>query len=178
MHNIAIIADTHDNSPAVVWIIEYLNQHQISTTLHAGDLIAPDIVQRFADHYQGELHFVFGNNDGERALLERRATEATNITCHLTEMRQELFGKQVFMHHYSSVAESIAKSGEFDLAVGGHDHQYRVNQYGGCLFVNPGNTVTKDKWQTYDPDKESSFVVLDLVTMEHQRIMLPKELQG
>lgn len=171
--NIAIISDTHDNSPAVVWIIEYLNEHGITTALHAGDLIAPGILQRFADHYQGHLHFVFGNNDGERALLERRATEAHNITCHLTELRQEFAHKQVFMQHYSSIAESVAKSGEFDLCIGGHDHQYRTTIYGQSLFINPGNAVTKDKWQASEQDRESSFVVLNLATMQHERIMLP-----
>lgn len=173
---IAIMSDTHDNTPAIVWIIEYLNEHKIETALHAGDMINPGILYRFRDHYQGHLHFIFGNNDGEQALAERRANASENLTCHLQEMRLEIEGKQIFMNHYSSISESVAKSGEFDLAIGGHDHEYRVIEHGKCLFINPGNSVTKDKWLPQEPDKESSFVIIDLETMEHERVMVPTTL--
>ncbi len=173
---IGIISDTHDNSPAIVWIIEYLNQHDIPVALHAGDMINPGILFRFRDHYQGHLHFVFGNNDGEQALAERRSHESQNLTCHLTEMRLELEGRKIFMNHYSSISESVAKSGEFDISIGGHDHLFRVITYDSCLFINPGNTVTKDKWLPQDPDRESSFVILDLATMMHERVMVPQSL--
>lgn len=107
---IAIMSDTHDNSPAIVWIIEYLNQHQIKTAFHAGDMINPGILYRFRDHYQGHLHFIFGNNDGEQALAERRANASPNLTCHLQEMRLELEGRKLFMNHYSmSCASSTSK---------------------------------------------------------------------
>ncbi len=174
---IAILSDTHDNTPAIVWIIEYLNDKCITTALHAGDMINPGILYRFRDHYQGHLHFIFGNNDGENALAERRANVAKNLTCHLWEMRLELEGRNIFMNHYSTISETVAKSGEFDVAIGGHDHQYRVIEHDKCLFINPGNTVTKDKWLPQEPDKESSFVILDLESLKHERVMLPKEFQ-
>lgn len=174
---IAIISDTHDNTPAIVWIIEYLNQNKIETALHAGDMINPGILYRFRDHYHGHLHFVFGNNDGETALAERRSNSAKNLTCHLLEMRLELDNKKIFMNHYSSISEQVAKSGEFDLCIGGHDHMYRVNNHENSIFVNPGNTVTKDKWLPQKPDNESSFAIVDLSSMEVERIMLPKEFQ-
>lgn len=175
---IAIISDTHDNTPAIVWIIEYLNEHKIEVALHAGDMINPGILYRFRDHYQGHLHFVFGNNDGEQALAERRAQMAENITCHLQEMRLEIEGVAFFMNHYSSISESMAKSGEFAVCIGGHDHLYRVTKHGKSQFINPGNTVTKDKWLPQVPDKESSFVVLELESLQHERIMLPIEFQS
>lgn len=174
---IAIISDTHDNTPAIVWIIEYLNQHNIEIALHAGDMINPGILYRFKDHYQGHLHFVFGNNDGEQALAERRSNAAENLTCHVMEMRQTFGNKTFFMNHYSSMSESVARSGEFDVCVGGHDHLFRVKKYGNTVFINPGNTVTKDKWLPQAPDKESSFVVLDTDTMETERILLPDTFQ-
>lgn len=175
---IALISDTHDNSPAIVWIINYLNDHQIKVALHAGDMINPGILYRFRDHYQGHLHFVFGNNDGEQALAMKRAMEIDNITCHLWEYNQELEGKKIFMTHYSSMATLAAKSGEFDLCVGGHDHQFRVEQYGKSVFANPGNTVTKDPWLPQEADKLSSFALVELDRMEITQISLPKEYQG
>lgn len=171
--NIAIISDTHDNSAAVVWIIEYLNEHKITTVLHAGDIINPGMLVRFRDHYEGQVHFVFGNNDGEKAKSQLLASESKNLICHFEEMRLELAGKKIFMNHYSSISESVAKSGEVDIAIGGHDHDYRVIEHGKCLFINPGNTLVKDKWQLQEVDKVSSFVVLDLATMQHERVMVP-----
>lgn len=170
---IAIISDTHDNTPAVVWIVEYLNQHTIRTALHAGDMISPGICRRFVDHYEGHLHFVFGNNDGEQAIISELAATSDKLSCYQEEMQLELAGKKIFMNHYSSIAELVAQSGEFAVCIGGHDHQYRVVEHGNSLFINPGNTVTKDKWDTYQPNSESSFVVLDLATMQHVRVMVP-----
>lgn len=175
---IAILSDTHDNTPAIVWIIEYLNDNGIGVAFHAGDMINPGILHRFRDHYQGHLHFIFGNNDGENALAERRANNSKNLTCHLWEMQLALENRHIFMNHYSTIGEIVANSGEFDLVIGGHDHQYRVIEHGNCLFINPGNTVTKDKWLQHEVDRESSFVVLDLESMKHERIMLPKEFQS
>lgn len=80
------------------------------------------------------------------------------------------------MNHYSTIGETVAKSGEFDVCIGGHDHQYRVIEHGNSVFINPGNTVTKDKWLPQDPDRESSFVILDLATMNHERVMVPTDL--
>ncbi len=170
---IAIISDTHDNTPAIVWIIEYLNQKKIGIAFHAGDLINPGIIRRFHDHYQGQFHFVFGNNDGEKAIAIQRVDTYDNVTCHLEEMRMNLESKYIFMNHYSSISETVARSGEFDLCIGGHDHQYRAKQYEKSLFINPGNTVTKDKWLPQVADEESSFAIIDLETMEHERVMVP-----
>lgn len=173
---IAIISDTHDNSPAIVWIIEYLNEHKIPVALHAGDLINPGILFRFRDHYQGEFHFVFGNNDGEQTIAAQRSTEAKNITCHWHYADLEFDNRKIFMNHYSTIGEKIVKSGEYDLVIGGHDHQYRVIEHENSLFINPGNTVTKDKWLPQAADHESSFVILDTESMKHERVMVPTNL--
>src|SRR5688572_3266032 len=123
MMKVAIISDTHDNTPAIVWIIEYLNEHAIPMAFHGGDLINPGIIRRFIEHYQGHLHFIFGNNDGEQRLLALRAKDSTNVTCHGTQMNLELDGRKIFMNHYSEVSEEVAKNGVFDIAIGGHDHE-------------------------------------------------------
>ena len=118
------------------------------------------------------MHYIFGNNDGERAIHLSRAEAAENMTCYGDVMIQEFETKRIFMNHYSSKAIECAKLGNFDVCIGGHDHLYRVEKYRETLFINPGNTVTKDKWLPQDPDRESSFVILDLETMETERVMV------
>ncbi len=174
---IAIISDTHDNSPAVVWIIEYLNKNEIKTALHAGDLINPTLLLRIKDHYLGHFHFVMGNNDGEKIILAQIASSNENITCHNREMDLEIEGKKFYMNHYSYIAESIAQSGDYHISIGGHDHQQRTKKYDNTLFINPGNTVTKDKWLLNPKaESQSTFVLLDLETLEPEVITLPKDL--
>lgn len=174
---IALITDTHDNTPAIAWIIQYLNEHSITIALHAGDLINPGVVVRFNKHFKGHFHFIFGNNDGERAGLMHRSAGFENVTCHGDTLRMELGGKTFFMHHFSDLAEEMAQSGVFDVCIGGHDHQFRVIE-GPSLFINPGNTVTKDAWLPQEADKESGFVLLDLETLAVERILLPIEFQA
>ncbi len=171
---IAVISDTHDNTLSIVWIIEYLNEHQIPVAFHAGDIINPGILFRFGDHYTGHLHFVFGNNDGEQKIVVERVAKYQNMTCHGDLMDFTLENKRIFMNHYSDISEPMAQSGQFDMCIGGHDHQYRVKQFGKSVFINPGNTVTKDKWLPQEQDKESSFVIVDLDTMQTERVMVPQ----
>lgn len=170
---IGIISDTHDNTPAVSWIIDYLNGHGITTALHAGDLISPGIITRFEDYYDGHLHFVFGNNDGEIMMITHIAANSDKLTCHNREMSLEIEGKRIFMNHYSTFAQAQAKAGGYDVCVGGHDHQYRITPFEPTLFINSGNTVTHDKWMgESDRDTPNSFVVLDLESLETQQVIV------
>lgn len=169
---IALISDTHDNTPALDWIISYLNQHEVSTAFHAGDLISPGNLKLFEKKYNGELHFVFGNNDGERAKLTELAQQSKKITLHRQGMNLTFERKKMFMHHYSSIGELVAQSGEFDLVIGGLDHTFRVREYGNTLFINPGTTTLVDEVLGDRSEKDKSFVILDLKTMEYERIMV------
>jgi putative phosphoesterase len=170
---IAIISDTHDNAQAVTWIIDQLNQQNISTAFHAGDIINPGIIKLFEEAYKGELHFVFGNNDGEMGRALKNIAQSNKTFCYFEAMDKELAGKRIFMNHYSSIVELVAQAEVFDLAIGGHDHNYRTKQYGKTLFINPGTTSLADYYLGRREKSDKSFVILDLQTMEHQRVMIP-----
>lgn len=161
---IAIISDTHENYPATKWIIDYLDKHEILTALHAGDIISPPLLNLFVEHYRGHLHFVFGNNDGEKTGLSLIAEKNEKLTCHKNEMRLELLNKKIYMNHYSATSEDMVHSGLFDVSVGGHDHQFRVKEVNGCLFINPGSTALQEP--------EHSFVVLNVATMEWEKVVV------
>lgn len=169
---IAIISDTHDNTQAVDWIIKYLHQHQITLAFHAGDIINPSNINLFEKTYQGELHFVFGNNDGEQGRTIRNISGSKKTFCYHEAMDKEFSGKRIFMNHYSSIVELVAQSNLFDVAIGGHDHNYRTKQYGKTLFVNPGTTSLADFYLGFRDESDKSFVVVDLETMEHERVMI------
>lgn len=172
---IGVISDTHDNTRAVVWIIEFLNQHSINTSFHAGDLISPGIIRRFKSHYQGHLHFVFGNNDGELSAISSIAKNSAKLTCHNREMYLNLEEKDIFMNHYAKLVERIAQSSnDFDLCIGGHEHIFETKTFDKTLFINPGHTMVMDRWQRdIENQNPPSFVILDLKNLKSEKILLP-----
>ena len=162
---IAIVSDTHDNFSLFKKLIQMLNEKKIRILLHAGDLVSPPILRIVQDIYQGEFHFVFGNNEGERFLLAKTALSAENITCHNFEAELEIDERKIYMIHYSSIAERIAKLGNYDLVIGGHDHKARRVEYGKGVFINPGNLANVER-------VEKSFMVVDLENLQSEKIIL------
>lgn len=173
---IAIISDTHDNTPAIVWIIEYLNKNEIHSALHAGDIINPGNIAIFEETYKGELHFVFGNNDGDHGRIMNMVSKSSKLFCYHETMEKEFIDKSFFMNHYSSISELVAKSGEFDFIIGGHDHKYRIIKHGKSTFINPGTTSLTDISRGFLAKDQLSFVIIDLDTNQIERINLPENL--
>jgi uncharacterized protein len=171
----AIIADTHDNTKAVVWIIDYLNKNDIKLAFHAGDIINPANIVLFEENFNGELHFVFGNNDGEQGRTLKKIASSKKTFCYFEMMDKEFLGKKIFMNHYSSIGEIVAQAELFDLVIGGHDHDYRFKQYGESLFINPGTTSLADFYVGRRAENDKSFVTIDLDTLKHQRVLVPND---
>ena len=165
---IAVVSDTHDNFEKISWLIDYLNEREIKTCLHCGDLINPGGIWRFLEHYRGELHLVPGNNDGERAVMQRMADENPEKFYFYKEgfAKLELAGKKIFMIHDSALAIMVAQGDEFDYCLGGHDHQFRRVEYGKTVFINPGNMVIKDKYIPREVDFPDTLAILDLESGE------------
>jgi len=83
------------------------------------------------------MYAVFGNNDGDRLLLERKA--GAFFTFRDTVMTLELGGHRVVVMHYPDVARSLLRSGDFELVIYGHSHEAVVEAGEGRLLLNPGS---------------------------------------
>lgn len=171
---IALLSDSHDNPRSIAWVIKYLNKHEIQLAFHAGDMVTPGIPRRFAEYFKGQLHYVFGNHEGEGYMHAKKEQEHNNLHCHNRFMDLSLEGRRMFMIHESYIGELVAQSHVFDLVVSGHDHTYRAKTFGKTLFINPGHLLLLDDWGKGTEDKENSFVLVDLSTMTHERIIVPK----
>ena len=68
---IGILSDTHDNVPKTRAAVKRLNTEGVACVLHAGDFIAPFIIDTLKD-LAAPMTGVFGNNDGDRILLEKK----------------------------------------------------------------------------------------------------------
>src|SRR5512136_1142704 len=76
---IGLISDTHDNIPLIEKAVSRLNQEKVELVLHAGDYVAPFVIQKFKA-LNCKLIGVFGNNDGDHELLRKRFSETENCT--------------------------------------------------------------------------------------------------
>jgi putative phosphoesterase len=135
---IGIIADTHDRLPLIDEAIQELNRERVELVLHAGDYIAPFVVSKFKP-LKARLVGVFGNNDAERDLLNRKFSEiGAQIRGRFAELKIE--GLKIALMHgdEAELLDSIIKTDSYDIVVHGHTHQAVTRKEGDTLIVNPG----------------------------------------
>lgn len=133
---LGIISDTHDRVPAIEAAVEMFNRAGLEAVLHLGDFVAPFALLPFRA-LDAPLYAVYGNNDGERAGLERIFRDngwRLNDRPWILDLR----GKRIAMLHEPSPLDRFTRAGGIDLAAFGHTHEPLVERRGGTLVVNPG----------------------------------------
>ena len=155
MTKIALISDSHDNIWNLAKALEAIRESGAEILLHCGDLIAPFIVTHLAEGFPGEIHIVFGNNDGDGRLLQTLAAQHERVHLHGIYHELEAGGRRIAMIHYPEPALRIAQSGQLDLVCYGHNHTKHHQRIGDCLLVNPGELMGlngEPTWGLYDCD--------------------------
>lgn len=133
---IGLVADTHDNLPAIHNAVARLREHGVGALLHAGDFVAPFALPPWRE-LSVPVVGVLGNNDGERVILARRFAEfGWELGAKFAFV--EFDSVRVAMHHEPEPVEALAASGLYDLVVYGHTHELAVRQIGAVWVVNPG----------------------------------------
>ncbi|MEI6512217.1 MAG: metallophosphoesterase [bacterium] len=158
---IGIISDSHDHLTYVKQAVDIMNERMIDSVLHAGDYVAPFVINEFA-RLKAPLHGIYGNNDGERVGLSIKFKQIGSIQ--VQPLFIELAGKQIAMVHEPELVASLASSGRYNLIIYGHTHQLETTK-GNPLIINPGELCG---WLT----GKATCVILDLDTMEPEVITL------
>jgi len=130
---IGIMSDTHDNLVPTRRAIELFNSKKVEFVIHAGDYTSPFTLKLFKELNCG-FAGVFGNNDGDKLLLQERA--GGNL--HNQPYIFTLAGKRIVVMHEQYVADALADSGHFDLVIYGHTHKAQVRRVKDALLINPG----------------------------------------
>ena len=134
---IGLMSDTHDRLDAVETAIDFFNRQGVTDVLHAGDLVSPLVVPKFS-RLEAKLHYVWGNNEGDREFVRVRFGEIGVVP--LGDFAAlELSRRRIALLHgtHEHIVDSLVKSGLYDLVVRGHDHMAEVIE-GKTLLVNPG----------------------------------------
>lgn len=134
---IGILSDTHDHMPNIEKAVELFSKIGVEAVIHAGDFCSPFTLAQFkplADKGL-KMYAVFGNNDGDRALLVRRGGEF----CSFQDGSRivTLDGRTFAVMHYPDLADDLFRSGAYDVVIYGHDHKRRV-EGGAKKLLNPG----------------------------------------
>ena len=134
---IGLMADTHDRVEAVERAVDLFNELGVGHVLHAGDLVSPFVAPKFAG-LKAKLHFVWGNNEGDRESVRLRLGKLGIKP--LGDFAAMVLGeRRIALLHGTNenIVEVLARSGSFDIVVRGHTHRAEIRE-GQTLLINPG----------------------------------------
>jgi hypothetical protein len=155
-----IIADTHDNMTALKKAVDYFNDRNVQHVIHAGDFISP-FTFRVLNSLNSGFTGIFGNNDGDRLLLQKQSNGKIHNQPHLLELDK----RKIIVMHEHHIIDALAQSGCYDLVIYGHTHTPDIRTVNNTLIINPGEA---SGWLYGKP----TIVVADLTTMTAEIIAL------
>ncbi len=164
MTRVAIFSDSHDHMWNMERALAQVQAQGCEVLLHCGDLCAPFMIKQIANAFSGDVHMVFGNNDGDGRLLQMVGSQFERVTHHGPYAELEIDGRRIAMIHYPRPARRIAQSGQFDVVCYGHDHTRHHETLGATHLLNPGEIMGKDHdptWALYDTESNRiQFITL------------------
>ena len=131
------MSDSHDRWDNLEKAVKLANENDCKILLFAGDFCAPTGIP-VLEKFNGDVKFVWGNNEAEKMGLTRKCDASKKIQLCGNIFEGVFDGVKIFMNHYPRISELAAKSGEFDLCIYGHLHEYHEEKVNKCLLVNPG----------------------------------------
>jgi putative phosphoesterase len=123
--------------------------NEANALLFCGDFCAPFTLTQLARGFDGPVHAVLGNNDGDPRLLVQMAEEAGNVTLHGQLAELEIGGLKIAVNHYPEIARGLAHSARYDVVCYGHDHVAHEEHVGATLLLNPGEIMGRFGRRTY-----------------------------
>lgn len=137
---VGVISDSHDNIWMLARAMESLKN--VDVILHCGDIVAPFMIVRLGETLPNvPIHIVWGNNDGDKVLLQQKASHYDKITVHGDFAEIEIDGWNFAMNHYPAIAQRLAKTGLYQVVCYGHDHTLHHEWIGQTLLLNPGELM-------------------------------------
>ena len=135
---IGLLSDTHDHLPLIDEAIKQLNKMNTELVLHAGDYVSPFVIEHFKQ-LKAPLIGVFGNNDGDRALLKKKFAElGADIRGRFSFVLVD--GLRIALLHgdETDLMRSLLELESHDVLVSGHTHVQKTFRKGRTLVINPG----------------------------------------
>jgi putative phosphoesterase len=163
---IGVLSDIHDNLDNLRKALAIFEERGVQALIFCGDFCSPIPPRVMAGEFEGDVHCVFGNGDGDRfAMLNAANTQYPNLKLHGEYAELEFEGVKVAVTHYPFYARALARTGDYQAVFSGHTHEARQERIGACLWVNPGEILGwkgKASCAVYDTAANS----VDIVSIE------------
>ncbi len=157
---IGIISDTHDNMPQIKKAVDLFHERKVEHVIHAGDFTSPFTFRIFKNLACG-FTGIFGNNDGDKLLLNKMSGGRVFNQPHIFE----LAGKKIVVMHEHHLVDALSDSGHYDIIIYGHTHKPEIKKVKDTFVINPGEAGS---W-LYG---KSTIAVADLSLMMAETILL------
>lgn len=132
---IGIISDTHDNMTSLKKAVALFNQRKVRHVIHAGDFTSP-FTFRILNELKCSFTGIFGNNDGDKLLLQKMSEGKIFNQPHIFELSD----RKIVLLHEHFIVDSLADSRHYDLVIYGHTHKPEIRKNKNTLIINPGET--------------------------------------
>jgi len=127
-----------------------------------GDLCAPFTAAAIAEGFEGAVHLVWGNNDGDKWRIAQVAQGYPQLHLHGEFAQLELDGKKIALTHYPHLARALAAGQQYDLVCHGHDHQRNIEEVGRTLLLDPGEVMGRfgvSSVARYDTETDKAEII-------------------
>ncbi len=158
---IAVMSDTHDHLENVEKAVALATERGADVLLHCGDICSPFVMDRLAP-FEGPVHVVFGNNDGDPLTISRIAERFSNITVHHHTGVIETEKGLVAFTHYPEHGKGLAATGSYAVVFSGHTHIRMAEEINGTPHINPGEIMGLLE--------RPGFVIFDLESGESETV--------
>jgi putative phosphoesterase len=148
----AVISDSHDHLEQIDRAVEEASRRAAGMLIHCGDLCSPFTMDRLA-RFDGAVHVVFGNNEGDRYTIDRVSRRFENITIHGEFAFLETEDGGIAVTHRPEFARGLAHTGSYTAVFYGHTHRRKSELIGSTHLVNPGELmglVETPGWIVFD----------------------------
>ncbi|NGZ06402.1 MAG: metallophosphoesterase family protein [Magnetococcales bacterium] len=135
---IGLIADSHDHLEHLARVMVWFRERGVTRILHAGDMVCPATVLTMTGC---DVAAVFGNNDGERAGLQRAfAAIGGRLEGEFLEMEGPAGLGPLALYHGTvpRLRAALIASGTYRAVITGHTHKVVNHLEGSTLVLNPG----------------------------------------
>ena len=151
-----ICSDSHDHISNLESALMVANTANCDSVIFCGDFCSSFMLDVYNSHCNLPFHGVFGNNDGDRFHLIKKATwlnetrpSGGQIHLHgeylLAEKNHALDGIppgiSIAVYHYPEMAAVMAASGKFDVVCFGHSHKSSIEKINNSYLLNPGSVM-------------------------------------
>jgi putative phosphoesterase len=158
---ILIISDIHENFDNLVRVFQETKDKNIKQIICLWDLMNNWIAKVIVKHGI-PVHLIWWNNDGTKVAITKTFLSSWNTVSDTLFDIVEFWGKRIFLTHYNNIAESMAKSWDYDAVFYWHDHLQHISIIWDCLLLNPWEVSAHKTHQAtyaiYDTDTNDAHI--------------------